>query len=395
MTTDKTHQPKGGMCVTCKHRDSDCSELPFATMPAIGKDWFSGATIVKCSKHEKEHTKDGSRRWVIVQAIKASKGWVTEFAEAFVDEYLATEVVQQPAVAQGVALYVSPGQLAAHTDPDGDTLHGRYLPARKTPAGKFTQALYTAPALAQSARPGYSLIRSDLIDFLNGSGSLHGLHFGDSMDGKPFWWRRYLTEAPHAQPAQPIARLERTACNGLIFVHGVRIPDFPFGTCADDERQKVVDAINAACTQPDKQCALSECRGQPRCERRKAWDAKDAQPSGEPQPLAKLAACIDYWVEWLDRRYSGSPMVVDLKQVSEQLKATQPAQRVPMTDETSYRMLQRNVDVIEESDEFLGEDAKTWAVDPNGIFVGMTYGGAVIRPARRAVEAHRNIKEQP
>lgn len=320
MTTDKTHQPKGGMCVTCKHRDSDCSELPFATMPAIGKDWFSGATIVKCSKHEKEHTKDGSRRWVIVQAIKASKGWVTEFAEAFVDEYLATEVVQQPVVAQGVALYVSPGQLAAHTDPDGDTLHGRYLPARKTPAGKFTQALYTAPALAQSARPGYSLIRSDLIDFLNGSGSLHGLHFGDSMDGKPFWWRRYLTEAPHAQPAQP---------------------------------------------------------------------------SGEPQPLAKLAACIDYWVEWLDRRYSGSPMVVDLKQVSEQLKATQPAQRVPMTDETSYRMLQRNVDVIEESDEFLGEDAKTWAVDPNGIFVGMTYGGAVIRPARRAVEAHRNIKEQP
>lgn len=48
-----------------------------------------------------------------------------------------------------------------------------------------------------------------------------------------------------------------------------------------------------------------------------------------------------------------------------------------------YRLLQRNVDVIEPNDEFLGEDGQTWVVDTNAIFVGMVYGGCVLRPARR------------
>ena len=48
--------------------------------------------------------------------------------------------------AQEPALFVSPKQLAALTDPDDpEGEHGRYLPARKTSKGLFTQPLYTAP----------------------------------------------------------------------------------------------------------------------------------------------------------------------------------------------------------------------------------------------------------
>ncbi|WP_315129488.1 hypothetical protein [Comamonas antarctica] len=44
-------------------------------------------------------------------------------------------------------LYVSPEQLAKHSDPEGaeSAEFGRYLPTRKTPAGKFTQPLYACP----------------------------------------------------------------------------------------------------------------------------------------------------------------------------------------------------------------------------------------------------------
>ena len=50
--------------------------------------------------------------------------------------------------AQEPALFVSPKQLAALTDPNdsgGATNHGRYLSARKTSKGLFTQPLYAAP----------------------------------------------------------------------------------------------------------------------------------------------------------------------------------------------------------------------------------------------------------
>lgn len=50
-------------------------------------------------------------------------------------------------------LYVSPEQLAEHSD-DGPE-HGRYLPARKTPAGKFTQPLYAGAAPAAVAGPAW------------------------------------------------------------------------------------------------------------------------------------------------------------------------------------------------------------------------------------------------
>ena len=51
------------------------------------------------------------------------------------------------AVEQAPVLYVSKGQLAKHRDPDGpdSTEHGRYLPARVTPAGKFITPLFAAP----------------------------------------------------------------------------------------------------------------------------------------------------------------------------------------------------------------------------------------------------------
>lgn len=50
-------------------------------------------------------------------------------------------------------LYVSPGQLANHSNPEGPESEkaGRYLPARVTPAGKFTQPLYAGAAPADGA----------------------------------------------------------------------------------------------------------------------------------------------------------------------------------------------------------------------------------------------------
>lgn len=51
------------------------------------------------------------------------------------------------AVVQTPVLYVSKGQLDNHRDPDGpeSAVAGRYLPARITPAGKFTTPLFAVP----------------------------------------------------------------------------------------------------------------------------------------------------------------------------------------------------------------------------------------------------------
>ena len=51
-----------------------------------------------------------------------------------------------------------------------------------------------------------------------------------------------------------------------------------------------------------------------------------------------------------------------------------------------YRLLQSGVDRIEAADEFLSDDTTTWAIDPNGIFLGSIYGGHVLRPARRRIK---------
>lgn len=66
--------------------------------------------------------------------------------------------------------------------------------------------------------------------------------------------------------------------------------------------------------------------------------------------------------------------------------APQPTQAqagaVPLTQ---YRVLEPRVDRIEAEDEFLQDDAQTWATDPNGTFVGTLYGYA-LRPARRRIK---------
>ncbi|SFE88039.1 hypothetical protein [Paracidovorax wautersii] len=49
------------------------------------------------------------------------------------------------------AIWVSPGQLANHADPDDTS--GSYLPARRTPIGKFTQPLYTEASATRPSKP--------------------------------------------------------------------------------------------------------------------------------------------------------------------------------------------------------------------------------------------------
>lgn len=60
--------------------------------------------------------------------------------------------------------------------------------------------------------------------------------------------------------------------------------------------------------------------------------------------------------------------------------------RAPAAPHKRYRLLVRSVDTIQAGDEFLQDDAVTWQPDPNGTFVGMTYVGNVLLPARRAIE---------
>lgn len=70
---------------------------------------------------------------------------------ALVSQVLRDLQAASSAPAAVPVLYVSPGQLENNLDPESAE-GGRYLPARKTPAGKFTQPLYTlaaAPAQGQ------------------------------------------------------------------------------------------------------------------------------------------------------------------------------------------------------------------------------------------------------
>lgn len=53
-----THQPKGGMCMACRHTFDDCSHLPFSTMPAMSKS--KGRVIVRCT--EFEHARSATQR---------------------------------------------------------------------------------------------------------------------------------------------------------------------------------------------------------------------------------------------------------------------------------------------------------------------------------------------
>lgn len=47
-----THQPKGGMCMTCAHLHSDCSGLKFHQMPVV-KTYPDGTKAVRCTFHSR------------------------------------------------------------------------------------------------------------------------------------------------------------------------------------------------------------------------------------------------------------------------------------------------------------------------------------------------------
>lgn len=49
-----SHQPKGGMCKTCKKWRDDCSGLPFTTMPVI-KVFSDDVKVVRCTEHVRSY----------------------------------------------------------------------------------------------------------------------------------------------------------------------------------------------------------------------------------------------------------------------------------------------------------------------------------------------------
>lgn len=66
------------------------------------------------------------------------------------------------------------------------------------------------------------------------------------------------------------------------------------------------------------------------------------------------------------------------RQEQAELEARKPLQA------PAYRVLEAGRDIVAPEDEFLQEDATTWACDPGLIFVGMAYC-RVLKPARRRV----------
>ena len=50
--TNLYYQPKGSMCIVCKHRDQNCSDLPFHKMKKLEQQHCR--IIVKCSEFERE-----------------------------------------------------------------------------------------------------------------------------------------------------------------------------------------------------------------------------------------------------------------------------------------------------------------------------------------------------
>lgn len=49
-----TFQPKGSMCAVCRHKQQDCSTIPFEMMKPIEVITATNTTIVKCSFFVKE-----------------------------------------------------------------------------------------------------------------------------------------------------------------------------------------------------------------------------------------------------------------------------------------------------------------------------------------------------
>jgi hypothetical protein len=48
-----SYQPKAGMCAACQHLESDCSKLPFSTMPVI-KNYPDGVIQVRCTEFKRQ-----------------------------------------------------------------------------------------------------------------------------------------------------------------------------------------------------------------------------------------------------------------------------------------------------------------------------------------------------
>jgi len=87
----------------------------------------------------------------------------------------------------------------------------------------------------------------------------------------------------------------------------------------------------------------------------------------DPQQRDSYAACGGEWEGWL-------------RKARQATAESAPASAAP--DEQQYRLLDRG-DIIERGDEFLSEDAVTWAPTTAAIFIGMPYSRAVLLPARR------------
>ncbi len=333
-----THQPKGSMCISCGNANASCASRPFASMPVI-KTYPDGVKAVKCTGHV--HAQASTEKNAALQQVyDATQLEIDHLRGATKSKLLAQPVawmVYLPSI-DTQHLYYSQEDMGYvddvtnHADAEVTPLYEMAPPkAEVAPAGEYPAI--TAEFINKHVHPSQAakLCRADWSGKDESSvETVHPeviklLHAYVDAD------RAMRAQAAHAAVAGP------------------------------SETVKFVDESTA--DPVEKARRYLKAMGDPRMN--SAYFFDDGYPRREISQgaLATLAVL---------EQLAAAP-------------ATQPAPaaqgEVPM-----YRLLQSGVDRIEAADEFLSDDATTWAIDPNGIFVGNIYGGHVLRPARRRIK---------
>lgn len=204
-----------------------------------------------------------------------------------------------------------------------------------------------------------------------------------------------LAATPAPAPAQPIGRTELEIVEQteelaafLMDWRWGQAPESPSVKFRSTENVKAQKCWAAAChiqemiTATDVENAVAEVDDDPEPDAAPAQEVP-SDPNGWCQYVAGMIFC---WLQMQKELPNEDQCVAAIAGIIERrVWAYKPAQRVGLTEQRTYRLLQAGIDKIEAADEFLSDDTNTWAVDPNGIFVGVTYMGNVLRPARRAI----------
>ncbi|WHS67113.1 hypothetical protein QMY55_08355 [Comamonas resistens] len=200
-------------CAKCGSRASLIAEthlLTGAAAPVVLPEpaaWINQRCIVRdgeCAGHEPQELNFNRHGdWDKSIALFTEQQVRALLAQAATTGLPAQSVEQVP------VLYVSKEQLDHHRDPDGpDSANaGRYLPARKTPAGKLTTPLFAAPQ-AQTQADARDAIR-DLIAIHSAELEQNEYAYFELAHTRQTGWCAWITDHPRSMPPMPTVNPDR------------------------------------------------------------------------------------------------------------------------------------------------------------------------------------------